>query len=306
MKAVICSRYGTPDVLQVKEVAMPVLKDNEVLIEIHATSVNSGDVFIRKGSFMVRLIFGFTKPRKDILGVVVSGKITKIGRKVTRFKVGDPVFGTTGMSGAYAEYVSLSQDGVLTIKPDSISHIEAASIPFGGNTALFFAQKARIKEGQKVLIYGASGAVGTSAVQVVKSFGAVVTGVCSTVKLELVKSLGADNVIDYTCEEYLKDGDQYDIIWDTVGKMDHKKARKHLAKNGLIISSAKGFISTKKKLSGIIKETAEGMSFLKELIERGVLKPVIDRVYPLEQIVEAHTYVDTGRKKGNVVIEIIL
>lgn len=304
MKAAICTNYGKPDVLQINEVAMPQPGKHEVLIKIHATTVNSGDVFIRKGSALVRLIFGLFRPRKPILGVTLSGEVVGIGKNVTKFNVGDQVFGTTGMNGAYAEYKCLPEDGVLTLKPDSISHNQAASIPFGGNTALYFARKAKIQNGQKVLIYGASGAVGTSAIQIAKAFGAEVTGVCSTSNLDLVKSLGADYVIDYTQQNCFGQDKKYDIVWDTVGKMDERQARKFLTKEGIIISSAKGFVSTRKKICGIIKETAEGMNFLKDLIESGKLKSVIDKVFPFEQIVDAHAYVDTGRKRGNVILEI--
>ena len=303
MKAIVCTQYGPPEVLQLKEVEKPVCRDNEVLIKVHATAVTTGDCRCRgftipeHFSFLtrlaMRLALGITKPRKSIPGLVLAGEVEITGRGVTRFKAGDQVFGDTGMRfGAYAEYTCLPENAAITLKPANITFGQAAAVPFGGTTALFFLRKGKIRAGQNVLIYGASGAVGTSAVQLSRYFGADVTGVCSTVNRELVKSLGADSVIDYTNEDFTKRAERYDIIFDAVGKTSESECRKILTPTGMFVSVMKGH-------SG---ESAEDLVFLKGLVETGKLRPVIDRCYPLEQIAEAHRYVEQGHKKGNVVI----
>lgn len=317
MKAAVYTQYGPPEVLQVKEVERPVPKDNEILVRVEATAVNSGDWRLRKADpFAVRFIFGLLKPKINILGSVFSGKIESVGEDVKLFKAGDEIFGHTDMRfGAYAEYICLPESGTLALKPNTIKHTEAAVIPFGGAAALHFIKKALIEPGQKVLVNGASGAVGSSAIQLAKYFGANVTGVCGTSNIDLVKSLGADNVVDYTKTDFTKDGEMYDVIFDTVNKIPFSQCIKSLNKNGvLILSSAetsemlRGFwtsmTSSKTVLTGVIRHNAEDINFLKKLIEANKLKPVIDKIYPLEQIAEAHAYVEKGHKKGNVAIAI--
>ncbi|MBF2707863.1 NAD(P)-dependent alcohol dehydrogenase [Flavobacterium soyangense] len=319
MKAIEYLKYGLPDVLKLKEIEMPIPKSNEILIRIIATAVNSGDVRLRKADpFAVRLFFGLFKPKTNILGGVFSGKIEQIGSAVTLFKVGDEVFGHTDMSfGTYAEYKCLPENGSIALKPVTIIHNEAAVIPFGGITALHFIKKANITRGQRVLINGASGAVGTAAVQLAKHFGAIVTGVCSTSNIDLVKSIGADKVMDYTKEDFTKNGKTYDVIFDTVNKIVISESVKSLNVNGKLILSAAGisemfhglFVSMTssrriKVVTGVASHTADDINFLKVLIESGELKSVIDRTYSLEQMAEAHTYVEKGHKKGSVVITI--
>ncbi|MBW4362035.1 NAD(P)-dependent alcohol dehydrogenase [Flavobacterium taihuense] len=319
MKAIVYTQYGSPEVLELRDVEKPIPKDNEILIRIRATAVNSGDVRLRKADpFAVRLFFGLFKPKINLLGSVFSGEIESIGSGVQRFKVGDDVFGHTDMSfGTYASYKCFPEKGSIALKPTTITHQEVAVIPFGGTTALHFLKKASIQKSQKVLIFGASGAVGTAAVQLAKYFGANVTGVCSTINVDLVKSLGADKVIDYTKEDFSKNGETYDVIFDTVNKMSISDSLRSLKVCGTLILSAAGFsemvqgtwtsITSSKKikvLNGIISHTAEDINFLKMLIDADQLKPVIDRTYSLEQMVEAHTYVEKGHKKGNIAIEI--
>jgi NADPH:quinone reductase-like Zn-dependent oxidoreductase len=319
MKAIVYTKYGPPDVLQLKEVEKPIPRDNEVLIKIVATTVTSGDVRLRKADpFMTRLFFGLRKPKINILGVDLAGVIESVGRDVKLFKKGDQVFGSTfdfGI-GAYAEYKCLPEHGVLALKPVNLNFEQAAAVFFGGHTALHFLKKGKIKQGQKVLIYGASGAIGTYAVQLAKYLGAEVTGVCSTTNLELVKSLGADSVFDYTKEDFTKSPETYDVIFDTVGKSPFSGCVRLLKEKGIYLRSVHmalspivrglwiGVTSSKKVIGGVASEHKEDLNFLKELIETGVIKPVIDRCYPMEKIAEAHAYVEKGHKKGNVVITV--
>lgn len=317
MNAVIATGYGKPEVLKVEQVEKPIPKDNEILIKIHATSVSSGDARIRRADpIIIRLIFGFKKPRKSILGVVIAGEVEAIGKSVSNYKIGDQVFGSTGMKfGAHAEYIALPDDAILAAKPQSMSYEEAAAIPFGGTAALHFLKEANVQQNQKVLIYGASGALGTLAVQLAKNYGAEVTAVCSSSNISLVKSLGADKVIDYTKEDFSVNGEKYDVFFDTVGKSSMKKSLKSLKNGGQLLLASAGMLSimggsiaslfmSKKIVSGIIKESVEDMNFFKQLIEEEKIKAVIDRIYTLKQITEAHSYVDKGHKQGNVVISV--
>lgn len=302
MRAIVCTKYGSPDVLELQEIQKPVPRDHEILIKIHATTVTSGDCRIRSFKspplfwIPMRIVLGFTKPRNPVLGVELAGVVEEIGKNVKRFTIGDEVYALSGMRcGAHAEYICMSECAIVAIKPANASYEEAAAIPFGGTTALHFFRKGKLQKGQKVLIYGASGSVGTAAVQLAKYFGAEVTGACSGGNVELVKSLGADHVIDYTKEDFTSSQKRYDIIFDAVGKTTKSSCKKALTPNGQFLT-VDG--------QGIAKVRTEDMDFLRELVEKGHIKAVIDRRYPLQQIPEAHRYVETGRKKGNVVITV--
>jgi NADPH:quinone reductase-like Zn-dependent oxidoreductase len=317
MKAVHCTAYGNPEVLKLVEIPKPKPRANELLIRIHATAVNSGDVRIRKADpWAVRLFFGFSKPRKSVLGGVFSGEVVEVGSDVRKFKVGDSIFGSTGMGfGAYAEFKAIPETATLALKPESLSHLEAATIPFGAMTALDFIRKANIQPGQKVLIYGASGAVGSAAVQLAKSFGAEVTAVCSGANRELMQKIGADSVINYQKEDLSVNNQQYDVIYEAVNKLSFSESTKPLKKDGTLILGAAGFsqmlragfakMAGRKVFTGVIKESAEAMSFVKELIDQGKYQPVLDRVFTLDQISDAHEYVDLEHKKGNVGILVV-
>ena len=303
MKAIVATKYGGPEVLQLQDVQKPAPKADELLIKVHATTVTAGDFRMR--SFTVpalfwlpaRITLGFTKPKHPIYGMELAGEVESVGKDVTRFQAGDQVFASTLTEnfGAYAEYKCMPEGGMVAIKPTNMTYEEAGAVPIGATTALRLLRKGKTLaglRGQKVLIYGASGSVGTYAIQLARHFGADVTGVCSTANLDMVKFLGAGRVIDYTKEDFSSRAERYDLIFDTVGKFPRSKYSKVLAANGTYVTIA--------KLNS--KENLENLVFLKELIEAGAIKAVIDRCYPLEQMVEAHRYVDTGHKKGNVVI----
>jgi NADPH:quinone reductase-like Zn-dependent oxidoreductase len=317
MKAAIYREYGGPEVLKIEEVDKPTPGPKEILIKIYSTPVTSGDWRLRKADpFAVRLFFGLFKPRKNILGGSFAGIVEDIGKDVTQFNPGDKIFGSTGMKlGTYAEYKSMPEKGIVCPIPEGVSYEQATVIPFGPGTALHFIRKAKVKPGQKVLIYGASGSVGSAAVQLAKHFGAEVTGVCSTANLELVKSLGADHVIDYTKEDFSKNKGEYDVIFDSVGKSSFWDALKSVKKGGRLALGSANFsqtllgalispISSKKVISGVMKETSEDMNFLMGLMLQGVLKPTIEKTYGLNEIREAHAHAETGHKKGNIVINI--
>ncbi|WP_342305015.1 NAD(P)-dependent alcohol dehydrogenase [Methanolobus sp. ZRKC5] len=324
MKAIVWTKYGPPDVLQLREIEKPIPGDNEVLIRIYATTVTSGDVKVRSFKKIpvllwlpFRITTGLIRPKRTILGSDFAGVIEEVGKDVTRFKVGEQVFGIDGDDCAtYAEYKCISEEAAISIKPSIMSYEEAAAIPFGAHTALFFLRdKGNIQSGHKVLIYGASGAVGTAAVQLARYFGAEVTGVCSTTNIGLIKSLRANHVIDYTKDDFTKNDEHYDIIFDTVTKTSFSHCKNSLKQSGVYIATFPtlsvifqmlwtSVTGNKKVIHAVADERKEDLIFLKELIEAGKLKPVIDRSYPLERIAEAHSYVEKGHKKGNVVIKI--
>lgn len=328
MKAIVCTKYGSPDVLQLKEVEKPVPKDNEILIRIYATSVNYGDLVARNFKdisplkfnmpllfwFFAKLYFGFRKPRIKILGSEFAGEIESAGKEVTSFKPGDPVFGYLGQRmGAYAEYLCMPEDGAVAVKPANITDEEAAVVPYGAIMALHLLTKVNVQSGQKVLINGASGSLGSAAVQIAKHLGAEVTGVCGTPRLAWVKSLGADKVIDYTKEDFTRSGETYDLIFDILGKGSFARSKNSLTQNGRYLYASfklkqllqmlwTSMTGGKSVVCAIAPGSAEDLLSVKELIEAGKIKVVIDKRFPLEQAAEAHRYVETGHKKGSVVI----
>jgi NADPH:quinone reductase-like Zn-dependent oxidoreductase len=328
MKAIIYTKYGSPDVLQLKEIEKPTPKDNEVLIRIYAAPVSFGDIMARNFKNIsprkftmplllwlpTRMYFGFTKPRIRILGSEFAGKIEAVGKNVKLFREGDQVFGYRGQRfGAYSEYLCMPEDGTVAIKPANMTYEEATTVPYGAIMASSILRKINIQKGQKVLINGASGGIGSMALQLAKYFGAEVTGVCSTPKLELVKSLGADKVIDYTKDDFTKNGETYDLIFDILGKSSFSRCKRSLKQNGCyLLASFKtsqlfhmlwtSIIGNKKVICAMSSERIEDLIFIKGLIEAGKIKTIIDKRYPLEQTAEAHRYVETGNKKGNVVI----
>ena len=328
MKAIVCMKYGPPEVLQLKEVEKPAPKDNEVLIRVRATSVNFGDTMARNFKaitprefnmpflfwLLAKISFGLREPKITILGSELAGEIEAVGKDVKRFKKGDQVFGYPGQSfGAYAEYLCMPEDGVLAIKPANMTYEEAAVVPYGAIMALNLLRKMNIQPGQKVLVNGASGGIGSAAVQIAKHFGAEVTGVCGTPRLEFVKSLGADKVIDYTKDDFTKNGETYDLIFDILGKSSFSQCQSSLKPNGtLLFASFKmkqlfqmlwtSRAGTKKVICAIAPGSVEDLTSVKELVEMGKIKSIIDRRYPLEEAAEAHRYVEQGHKKGSVVI----
>jgi len=313
MKAIVCTKYGPPDVLELKEVEKPAIKDNEVLIRVHATTVTPTDLRFRQGkNIIARMMAGPIKPKNSILGVELAGEVEAVGKDVKQLKKGDQVYGG-GRPGAHAEYVCMPEDKVA-MKPTNMTYEEAAAVPFGATSSLqFLRDKGNIQSGHKVLINGASGSVGTFAVQLAKYFGAEVTGVCSTTNLELVKSLGADKVIDYTKEDFTKTGQTYDIVFDAVGKSSFSKCKSLLNQKGIYLNTVATIplllqmlwtskIGSKKAIFIIVPLRTEDLIFLKDAIEAGKIKTVIDRSYPLSQTAEAHRYAEKGHAKGKVVI----
>jgi len=320
MKAIVYERYGSPDVLQMKEVEKPTPKDNEVLIKTHATTVTSGDWRVRSLNVPIgfglisRLFLGITRPRQPILGTELAGEIESVGKDVRKFKVGDQVFAFSGANmGCHAQYKCMPEDGPVALKPPNLTYDEAAALSFGGTTALDFFRRGKLQSGEKVLVNGASGGVGTAAIQLAKHFGAEVTGVCSTANVEWVKSLGATQVIDYTKEDFTQNGQTYDVIVDTAGTAPFSRSKNSLKEGGrllMVLGGLPGMLqipwvsmtSSKKIIAGPAAGHAEDLRFLAQLAQAGEFKPVIDRRFPFGQIAEAHRYVDTGRKKGNVII----
>ena len=320
MKAIVYERYGPPEVLELREVAKPTPKDNEVLIKTYATTVTTGDWRVRSLNVPVgfgligRLVLGVSRPRQPILGTELAGEIELVGKDVKKFKTGDQVFAFSGASmGCHAEYKCMPEDGAVALKPANLTYDEAAAISFGGTTALNFFRRGKLQSGEKVLVNGASGGVGTAAVQLARHFGANVTGVCSTANVELVRSLGANHVIDYTKEDFTRNGETYDVIVDIAGTAPFSRSKGSLKEGGRLLLVLGGLpdmlqipwislTSNKRVIAGPAVERAEDLRFLAKLAEAGEFKPVIGRRYPFEQIVEGHRYVDTGHKKGNVVI----
>lgn len=330
MKAVVYNEYGSPDVLHLAEVETPIPKDNEVRIKIHATTVNFGDLMVRNMKSITpskftmplplwlptRLMFGFRKPRIKILGAEFAGDVEAVGKEVTQFKVGDSVFGYRGPSfGGNAEYLCVPEKSIVTLKPNNMSYEEAATVPYGSLTALNLLKKVNIQPGQKVLINGASGAIGSRAVQLAKHYGAEVTGVCGTPRLEFVKSLGADHVIDYTTTDFTQSSETYDLIVDVLGKLSFGRCKSNLTENGIyLLASFKmkhlfqmlwtKMTSSKKVVCAMSFEKKEDLVALKEMVEAGTLTTIIDKTFPLEETSEAHRYVEDGHKQGYIVIKV--
>jgi len=317
MRAVIHDKYGPPEVLRLEEVEPPVPKDDEVLVKIHATTVTRTDCGLRSAElFITRFFTGLRRPKRKILGMELAGEVEAVGSAVTEFQVGDEVFGVTG-SGANAEYVCMPESGPLAPKPAGMSFEEAAAVCDGASLALACLRKGDLREGRSILVYGASGSVGTAAVQLARDFGAEVTAVCNTKNLELVASLGADEVVDYTQEDFTKNGETYDVIFDAVGKQSFRRCRHSLKSGGIYIDTDPGFlwqvpvlalltkgIGDKKVHLGIVRYTKEDVLFLKQLIDAGEYRAVIDRTYPLDEVVAATKYVETEQKTGNVVLTV--
>jgi len=325
LKAILHARYGSPDLLRFEEVGKPAPKDDEVLIKVHATTVSTGDCNMRNFTFvtksmlpMAKLMFGIGKPWKErILGTELAGEIVGAGKDVVRFKLGDRVFGSTGMAGGgHAQYTCLHETAALAIKPDSLSWEEAVAIPFGANAALYYLRDlGKIQDGHRLLIIGASGSIGSAGIQLAKHFGATVTAVCSGANVELVKSLGADKVIDYTKEDFTKNAEIHDLIFDVVGATTFDRCKHLLEPQVIFLSCIMGLpdvarslctsiIGGKKMRGGVAVNNSERMAFIAELAATGKLKPVIDSSYPLEQIAQAYKHVERGHKKGNVVITV--
>ncbi|HJS20519.1 MAG TPA: NAD(P)-dependent alcohol dehydrogenase [Anaerolineales bacterium] len=328
MKAILYTEYGPPEVLQLREVDKPTPKDNEILIRNHAASVNTGDIWARNFKAIsprkfsmplplwlpARMYFGFSKPRINILGNEFAGQVEAIGKDVTRFKEGDAVFGYRGQSmGAYAEYLCVPEEGLVTLKPSNMTYEEAASVPYGSITALNLLRKVNVESGQKVLVNGASGGIGSGALQLARYYGAEVTGVCSTPRVEYVKALGADKVIDYTREDFTQNGETYDLIFDVMGRSSFSRCKNSLKPDGIyLLASFKmkqlfqmfwtKISGGRKVICALSSDKAEDLVFIKELVEAGKIKSVLDRCYPLKQTAEAHRYIETGQKKGSVVI----
>jgi NADPH:quinone reductase-like Zn-dependent oxidoreductase len=331
MKAIVFTEYGTPDVLKIKEVAKPTSKDNEILVKVYATPINYGDLLARNFGNLTpsefnmpaplylpsRMSFGWNKPKITILGSELAGEVEAVGKDVTKFKAGDQVFAYLGMNmGANAEYVCIPETGTVALKPVNLSYEKAATLPYGAIMATSLIGKANIQRGQKVLINGASGGIGSMAVQLAKHFGAEVTGVCGTPRLKFVKSLGADKVIDYTKEDFTQNGETYDLIFDILGRSSFSRVKHSLKPNGIYLLASfkmKALLqmlwtsitgSKQKVICTFANETAESLDFVKKLVEEGKIKAIVDKRFPMEQAAEAHRYVEGGHKQGNVVIAI--
>jgi len=331
MKAIVFTEYGTPDVLKIKEVAKPTPKDNEILVKVHATPINYGDLTARNFGNLTssefnmpaplylpaRMSFGWNKPKINILGSELAGEVQAVGKDVTKFKAGDQVFAYLGMNmGANAGYVCIPESGTVALKPVNLSYEEAATLPYGAIMATSLLGKANVQRGQKVLINGASGGIGSMAVQLAKHFGAEVTGVCGTQRLGFVKSLGADRVIDYTKEDFTQNGETYDLIFDILGRSSFSRLKRSLKPNGIYLLASykmKALLqmlwtsitgSKQKVICAFANETPESLVFVKKLVEEGNIKAIVDKSFPMEQAAEAHRYVEGGHKQGNVVIAI--